>query len=342
MLQQKLLQILNNYISNKQSKYEENELAKLIRKKLPKTLEKNINNGKIKVKGSCGQGQWAEVPWIAFLHSEITDSTQHGCFVVYLFKANMDGLYISLNQGWQYFKDNYGTKKGIEQIKIMADHYQDAIVKKFGKDFFPKEEFDTSILLESNKKGYEAGHIYGKYYSIENLNSISDKELIDDLKKLINKYSNCVESNIFNTNIQSDIDTIKNDSSLTETQKKRLIDSRLDQGKFRKDLIELYPECPVTKVNLKVLLKASHIKPWRVSNNKERLDPFNGFMLAAHIDALFDKGYISFSNDGSLLISTLCKKDITEKLNINTNTKIKSNDESKEYLKWHRDKIFIK
>ena len=50
-------------------------------------------------------------------------------------------------------------------------------------------------------------------------------------------------------------------------------------------------------------LIASHIKPWKVSDNVLRLDGSNGLTLAPRIDRLFDKGYITFSQDGSLFLS---------------------------------------
>jgi predicted restriction endonuclease len=53
-----------------------------------------------------------------------------------------------------------------------------------------------------------------------------------------------------------------------------------------------------------VALRASHIRPWKSSNNEDRLDAENGLLLVATLDALFDRGWISFRDDGSILIST--------------------------------------
>src|SRR5262249_22602703 len=61
--------------------------------------------------------------------------------------------------------------------------------------------------------------------------------------------------------------------------------------------------CGVTGCRISAVLRASHIKPWSQSNNRERLDPENGILLAAHIDALFDQGLITFADDGTMLIS---------------------------------------
>jgi HNH endonuclease len=88
-----------------------------------------------------------------------------------------------------------------------------------------------------------------------------------------------------------------------ETTRVALIDARLGQGKFRDDLFELWGGCAVSGCKVSELLRASHVKPWRKCTNKERLDPHNGLLLGAHLDALFDAGLISFDDNGSMLVS---------------------------------------
>lgn len=83
-----------------------------------------------------------------------------------------------------------------------------------------------------------------------------------------------------------------------ETTRKRLIDARLGQGNFRERLIEYWMGCAVTGLTLVNILRASHIKPWHLSSNFERLDAFNGLLLSPNMDALFDQGYISFTKQG--------------------------------------------
>lgn len=97
--------------------------------------------------------------------------------------------------------------------------------------------------------------------------------------------------------------------------------------------------CPVTGTTFAPLLRASHIKPWAAcENGNERLDPFNGIILAAHIDILFDQGWISFENDGRLLISN--ELDISVKEQCLLPEKIKAfSVESYCYLEWHRENL---
>lgn len=90
--------------------------------------------------------------------------------------------------------------------------------------------------------------------------------------------------------------------SLAPTTVQRLAEARIGQGKFRDDLIVAFNgSCAVTGLSVVPLLRASHIKPWTVSSNQERLDPENGVLLAAGVDAAFDRGYIGFDEDGALL-----------------------------------------
>ncbi len=91
---------------------------------------------------------------------------------------------------------------------------------------------------------------------------------------------------------------------ITETTKEIIALARLGHGRFRTDLIRRWNgKCCLTGLDIPELLIASHIFPWISSTNEERLDPDNGLLLAAHIDKLFDRGFISFDDDGRILIS---------------------------------------
>lgn len=141
--------------------------------------------------------------------------------------------------------------------------------------------------------------------------------------------------------IEKDILEIQSTKDLPETMREALVKARIGQGSFREEVLKIYPECPVTGVSMPQLLIASHIKPWRKCNNKERLDPNNGIMLAPHVDALFDKGYISFSDDGGVIINkSLEVGEVFILLGLNASKKVTLGLEAKEYVSWHRDNIF--
>ncbi len=78
---------------------------------------------------------------------------------------------------------------------------------------------------------------------------------------------------------------------------------RVGQERFRRSLLKELVFCPITGITNSRILTASHIKPWRVANNIERLDKNNGFIFAPTIDKLFDIGLITFENNKALLVS---------------------------------------
>ncbi|OIQ78569.1 hypothetical protein GALL_397160 [mine drainage metagenome] len=88
-------------------------------------------------------------------------------------------------------------------------------------------------------------------------------------------------------------------------------------------------------------LVASHIKPWSKSNDLEKLDGFNGLLLSPHIDHLFDKGFISFTNRGTLLTAQNLHSEVLDKWHLERNQQVGqfSVDQNK-YLEYHRDMIF--
>ncbi|ELE9237286.1 TPA: HNH endonuclease [Enterobacter kobei] len=140
--------------------------------------------------------------------------------------------------------------------------------------------------------------------------------------------------------VQPDIEIITQDLSIDETTRTALIEARIGQGNFRAECLRLYPACPVTGITFQPLLRASHIKPWSACQTaKERLDPHNGLMLAAHIDTLFDSGWISFANEGDVLISNHLDFVTCDKLNLPERI-IALPKPSYSYLQWHREYIF--
>lgn len=91
----------------------------------------------------------------------------------------------------------------------------------------------------------------------------------------------------------------------------RLIEARLGQGKYRDSVLDRWDQsCAVTGCETAAALRASHIKPWRISNDEERIDPENGLPLIATLDALFDKNLVSFGDDGLIVISKTLEGDL--------------------------------
>ena len=126
------------------------------------------------------------------------------------------------------------------------------------------------------------------------------------------------------------------------TEIETLIKARLGQGSFRQNVLKLYPSCPLTGLDVRSLLIASHIKPWSKCNNEERLDPSNGLMLAPNIDALFDSGLITFDTNGTIKISPKIDLENQKRLGISPDLKLKIEPKSEKYFEYHRNHVFQK
>jgi putative restriction endonuclease len=137
--------------------------------------------------------------------------------------------------------------------------------------------------------------------------------------------------------IEADIDS---SIVLDTTEKELIIKSRIGHSAFKKALLSIRKKCNLCGVSDERFLLASHIKPWSQSNHQERLDVNNGLILCPNHDALFDKGYISFDDDGKILISDSLDEATKVFLNINEIMKIKMNEEQQIYMKWHRENIY--
>ncbi|KLE06218.1 MULTISPECIES: HNH endonuclease [Arcobacteraceae] len=129
-----------------------------------------------------------------------------------------------------------------------------------------------------------------------------------------------------------------------ETEKTISQKIRIGQNDFRQALLKSLKKCPITHLDEKRLLIASHIKPWVYCDNNERLDINNGFLLSPLFDKLFDKsvGLITFTSEKEILISNKLSKENIKRLGIKHRQII--NDlplnGREEFLEYHRKYIF--
>lgn len=161
-----------------------------------------------------------------------------------------------------------------------------------------------------------------------------------------NMYSNALKQ--YRYFINDTIDKLEETviiEATNETEKLSLVKSRVGQGQYREDLMQKYRgQCVITGINLPKLLTASHIKPWSVSSNKERLDVENGFLLSSNLDKLFDSGLMSFKKDGKMMLSSFVGVENEKKLHISKDmvVDLKASKQLLEYLEYHRDVLFVK
>lgn len=213
MLKESFQFVLNNYItedkkvSNASHLYDElvHEIPMAIRSIFP--FRKDLT-----VKGSMGQGNKTDYPWVSILNRNITASTKFGLYIVYLFKKDMSGFYLTLDQGITYFVDNFGKKK-YEAARKVVNYFQERI----DDDYFSKE----LIKLGGTSKGtlgygYEQTTIISKYYVS---NSFNEDELINDYKRMLAIYDE-IYQNMDTDSYNEIIDRI---ITFTKTQKEHLV-----------------------------------------------------------------------------------------------------------------------
>ena len=137
--------------------------------------------------------------------------------------------------------------------------------------------------------------------------------------------------------IIEDVEAIKSNKTLTETTKEALIQARKGQGAFRRQLEYRWGGCcAVTGCRQREVLRASHIKPWRQATHDERLNPCNGLLLSANIDALFDKFLLSFKDNGTMLLSERIPASERKLLQLPVSLREKLKAEEMLFLAHHR------
>lgn len=126
-----------------------------------------------------------------------------------------------------------------------------------------------------------------------------------------------------------------------DLEKIQLTKSRRGQGIFKANVRLVENHCRVTGVTNIKHLRASHIKPWAKSNNQEKLDGANGLLLSPHVDHLFDRGFISFENQGGILVSNRLNTNVLDQWGIAIPGNVGDFQETqRNYLDYHRREVF--
>ena len=132
-------------------------------------------------------------------------------------------------------------------------------------------------------------------------------------------------------------------TDLEYRDKRRLVSARLGQGIFRENLEGVEKLCRLTGVPDRRHLRARHIKPWRLADDREKLDGCNGLLLSPHAAHLFDRGHISFADDGQLLVSKHLNPTVAKAWGLDRAHPPRSfRPEQRAYLEFHRRHVFEK
>ena len=213
MLKESFQFVLDNYITEDKKVSNASQLYDKLVHEIPMAIRSIVPFRKdLTVKGSMGQGNKTDYPWVSILNRNITVSTKFGLYIVYLFKKDMSGFYLTLDQGITYFADNFGKKK-YEAARKVVNYFQERI----DDDYFSKE----LIKLGGTSKGtlgygYEQTTIISKYYESGNF---TEEELINDYKRMLAIYDE-IYRNMDTDSYNEVIDRI---ITYTKTQKEHLV-----------------------------------------------------------------------------------------------------------------------
>lgn len=269
---------------------------------------------------------------------------------IYFYERNWAMKYFQMVFPY-YFPGMYaGGKKG-DSLKTL-----DRALDKLGIDTKPSDAClvkagKVSLFIRNcNINNIVFNKIYEKTWGWKDSDNSFSKNITINSNKHVNTNTREINKKLYKLPLNkdekikeaNDIDSFINVLHLKGEEKYALIRTRVNQSIFRDNLITRYGKCCICGLDNEKFLIASHIKPWSVSEPEEKLETDNGFLLCPNHDKLFDKGYISFNDDGSILISDKIDDENKRLLNISQEIKITLTENNKKYLKYHRHNIFDK
>ena len=258
------------------------------------------------------------------------DTKQRGnlAFKKYFYRSyNSNELYIA-----PFFYFERVNSKDVRYIGIAVPYVQDL-------------DHDSALKLKKFTKNGEEYYNYEALFSI--LEVPAPRQWLYDLKigNTRSKYAPTAwyefleNRNIIEIKNEQDIDfqiTLKDTPSNTGY---RMTAYRKTQTNFRAKLLKRESRCQLCHLSWEPLLIASHIIPWAVADEAQKNDVNNGLLLCINHDALFDKGYISFDENGKIIISDVLPSSYHKTLNIRDDMKIKLLPEQQEYMEFHRNSL---
>lgn len=237
--------------------------------------------------------------------------------------------------------------KELEHDFLQYMLHKGGIAKKTSHDYISRMRFlSNSYVLDSNVTEEYIEYIMNEERKVyTNRNRYNTPKALGDLHAGLRKFLSFIQSDYLKQQketIISEIKKVEDNIQLSSTERTQIIQSRIGQGLFRNQLIEYWNGCSVSGCSLLPVLVASHIKPWYVSDNIQRLDPFNGLLLQPNIDKLFDRGYITFDTKGNIICSSFLDKSDRLILGIDNNMHLrKIDDMHKQYLEYHQNNCFM-
>jgi len=186
MLRDTLLQVAQDFPLETQKPMKENPFQHFVSVEIPKVFSVIFSDDiYVHWKASAGKGKWSEIPWIAALDERVTETTQEGFYIVLLYSADCEEVYLGMQLGTESIRNEYGVQ---QSRLIMAD--KNAQIISFVDSAFPKHNFQIG---RPNLRGktlrtisYEDAFSIGTYYHFKNFPE--ETVLREDISSLLEIY----------------------------------------------------------------------------------------------------------------------------------------------------------
>ncbi len=198
MLENIIERVLSEYPIVSKENFKKHLFASYLRNDVPASLDTYLKLPDIySIEASPGNGSWANIPWIAIFNKFVTESVRFGFFVVYLFRADFSGVYLSLIQGTASQKEIYGLGRSKEVLRNQAKIFRRMILTKIDINIYENIDLKLEAIPKETTarrlgQAYEAGNILAAYYSRDTLPS--SQKMLEDLLKFINIYEELIEN----------------------------------------------------------------------------------------------------------------------------------------------------
>jgi len=216
MIRDALSQITREFRTARDEPFKLHALARFIRREATDAISDVTRGQNWKIRGSAGQSQWATIPWISIFDPVVTDSATRGYYLVYLFSADMQRIYLSLNQGVTAVREEFG-RGAIQEMRRRAGLIRSRLSEYV--ESFPETEIDLGAKGDL-PSAYEAAHAFGRTYLSENIPC--EEILVSDLQDLLGLYAKLTA--------RGGLDTFEDSSSAKPTGQ---VDSIIERRRYR-------------------------------------------------------------------------------------------------------------
>jgi len=181
-LRDHLAKVMSDYVAAKREPFTSHPLGILVRSTIPQEIHRlPFIDQNLRIQGSVGMGNWATVPWVAIMDRRITETTQRGEYIVYLFAHDMSAVYLTLAQGVTVPTKEMGKTEGYKYLRHKAEQIQSLV---------PLEGMhkDQNIQLTASGLGQDYQVSTVAYYRYDKDNLPSEEQLLADLRNVIHNY----------------------------------------------------------------------------------------------------------------------------------------------------------